>query len=49
MMSFLKMATVQEKCAYFGCSKESPLSGGNFVTELNLEKTHLQTKLSDAG
>jgi uncharacterized membrane protein YfhO len=33
----------------FGFSKHSPLSKRNVVTELNMEKLHLQMKLSDVG
>jgi hypothetical protein len=43
MTSYLKMATVQEiECAYFGFSKQSPLSKRNFITEINIEKIHLK-------
>jgi hypothetical protein len=37
------------QCAYFGFSKQSPLSKRNVVTELNMEKTHLQMMLTDVG
>jgi hypothetical protein len=30
------------ECAYFGFSKQSPLSKRNVVTKLNMEKIHLQ-------
>jgi hypothetical protein len=45
-MSYLKMATVQEKeCAYFGFPKQSPLSKRGIFTEPNMEKIHLQIML----
>jgi hypothetical protein len=36
----------RESNVYFGFSKKSPLSNCNFVTELNMEKIHLQIMLS---
>jgi hypothetical protein len=36
-------------CAYFGFSKQSPLSKGKVITELNMEEIHLQIMLSDVG
>jgi hypothetical protein len=45
MTSYIKMATVQEEAM---CLR-SPLSKRNVVTELNMEKIHLQIMLSYIG
>jgi hypothetical protein len=37
----------ESKIAYFGFSKQSPFSKCNAVTELSMEKIHLQLLLSD--
>jgi hypothetical protein len=39
----------RKQCAYFGFSKQSPLSKRIVGTELNMEKLHLQIMLSDVG
>jgi hypothetical protein len=39
----------RKQCAYFGFSKQRPLSKRNAVTELNMEKFHLQVTLPDVG
>jgi hypothetical protein len=38
-----------KRCAYFGFSKQNPLSKSNVGTEPNMEKIHRQIMLSDAG
>jgi hypothetical protein len=50
MVSYLKMATVQEKAVcVLRFSETKPLSKHNVVTELNMEKIHLQIMQSDVG
>jgi hypothetical protein len=39
----------RKQCAYFGFSKQSPLSKHNVATELNMGEINLQIMLSDAG
>jgi hypothetical protein len=49
-MSYLKLATVEEKeMCVLRFLKQSPISQCNVVTELNMEKIHIQTTLSDVG
>jgi hypothetical protein len=48
VMSVRKYDVILHNCD-FGFSKQSPLSKCNFVTELNMEKIHLQILLSDVG
>jgi hypothetical protein len=43
MTSCLKQATVQEK------AKQNPLSKCRIITELSMDKIHLQIMLSDIG
>jgi hypothetical protein len=50
MMSYLKMATVQEKAmCVLWFFELSPLSNLSVDTELNMEKIHLQLMLSDVA
>jgi hypothetical protein len=46
LMSWRKYDTIPQNG---DCSKQSPLSKRNVVTELNMEKIHIQITLSDVG